>query len=95
MKVVKNSHGLKVMLPDDVPDTEADKGIPVGIHLSSLGIDLPDAILNDLQAELERRGLTRKEDYDKPGAYRIMGEALKRVLKVTANHIVDKVREEA
>jgi len=94
MKVINNSKGLKVMIPDDVPDSEADKGIPVGIHLSSLLTDYPEPFANELQNEMERRGFTKKEDYDKPGAYKQMSDALRRVLKVTANNIVDKIRRE-
>lgn len=95
MKTIKNSSGIRVILPDDVPDSEADKGIPIGVHLAALNIDLPEAFLNQLQIEIEKRGMYKKEDYHKPGAYKVVTDALRQMLKVTANSIVDTVREEA
>lgn len=85
-----DSEGRKrrVMLPKDVPDTEAYKGIRVGIDLSDL---YPEPFASTLEEALLERNITLVEDFKRPGILTEVRRAIQNVVKADANKTVDYI----
>lgn len=94
-----NDEGLsrRALLPEDAPNTDAAKGIPLGLDLSALEtrFGLPAAFVRRLEAAYEAQGITTIDDLNRPGAYQKAENALRRTLKTLNNEIVDFLRSEA
>lgn len=86
------SDGNRYLVPEGTPDDEINKGVPLSIDLSFL--DFPVQLEQTLRAALASQGLVEPKDFERPGVYKFMAEALKRTFKVTANEIVDHIRRE-
>lgn len=88
--VITAPSGDQFLVPEGTLPEEAHKGIPLAVDLSFLsnGVYLEKA----LRDALARRGLNNAEDFEQPGAYDKTADALREVIKVKANEIVDTIR---
>lgn len=84
--------GQYYLVPDNTPEDEITKGVPLSVDLSFL--DFPVQLEQELRAALRKRGLVEPVDFEKPGNYQKTADALRDVLKVKANEIVDRIRRE-
>lgn len=88
--VMVASDGQEYIVPEGTPQSEVHKGIPVAVDLSFLNFPVEWELR--FKSELKKRKLISPEDFEKPGAYKEVADALRALLKVSANDIVDSIR---
>jgi hypothetical protein len=76
----------KVLLPKDVPLSEAYKGIPMGVDFSEI---YPEPFASDLQNALFDRNIITIDDFKRAGIQNEIRKAIQQVIKADANKTVD------
>lgn len=86
----RGNDGLLYLVPKDTPEDQIMEGVPLNVDLSFL--NFPVQLEQTLRIELQKRGFVYPADFEKPGAYKHMADALREMFKVTANQVVDQIR---
>lgn len=95
LKDVRGKDGFlhRYWLPDD-STLPAEQGIEQSLDFSELAEDFgfPATFAKALQSALWEQGIITAKDYFKDDIHAIVGSAMRRLIKVEANQLVDYVR---
>lgn len=86
-----NGHIKKVLLPDDVPDTDARLGIPLGLNLAGL---YPEPFASQLEDALIARNLNMPEDFEVDGIHTLVRQAIQQILRIDTHDVIEYVRKQ-
>lgn len=84
----------RVFIPDTMPDLPPQLGVEMSLDFEMLAAEfgIPPIMGAQVQAELWEQGIITSDDYLKDNIHAIVGSALRRIIKVEANAIVNYVR---